>query len=141
MTNEDLAHSYLRKSIVRLEVLDLFLKRQDYSDVIREAQEIIELCLKGMLRYVGIEPPKFHDVGPLLLEHHKRFKGIPLRDIRKMADISKRLRKERELAFYGDIDFIPTEEYSDKDAKKAIRDTRFVVERATTIGLLVGKRR
>ena len=35
MTNEDLTHSYLRKSIVRLDVLDLFLKRHDYSDVIR----------------------------------------------------------------------------------------------------------
>lgn len=72
----------------------------------------------------------FMTSGPLLLEHHKRFKGIALRDIRKMADISKQLRKERELAFYGDIDFIPTEEYSEKDAKKAIRETRFVVERA-----------
>lgn len=59
--------------------------------------------------------------------------------MRKMADISKRLRKERELAFHGDIDFIPTEEYSEKDAKKAIRDTRFVVERAKKIGLLAGK--
>lgn len=61
-------------------------------------------CPKGILRYVGIEPLKFHDVGPFLLEHHKRFKGITLREIRKMADISKRLRKERELAFYGGID-------------------------------------
>lgn len=139
MTNEDLAQSYLRKSIVRLEVLDLFFKKQDYSDVIREAQEIVELYLKGILRYVGIEPPKFHDVGALLLEHHKRCKGIALRDIRKMADISKRLRKERELAFYGDIDFIPTEEYSEKDAKKAIRETRFVVEWAIKIGLLADK--
>jgi hypothetical protein len=110
MTNEDLAQSYLRKSMVRLDVLDLFFKKQDYSDVIREAQKIVELCLKGVLRYVGIEPPKFHDVGFLLLEHHRRCKGIALRDIKKMADISKRLRKERELVFYGDIDFIPTDQ-------------------------------
>jgi len=28
------------------------------------------------------------------------------------------LRKERELAFYGDVDFIPTDEYSLADAEK-----------------------
>jgi len=62
MTNETLAHSYLIKVEKRLKILDLLLKEEDYSDVIREAQEIVELSLKGMLRYVGIEPPKYHDV-------------------------------------------------------------------------------
>ncbi|MCL4515015.1 MAG: HEPN domain-containing protein [Firmicutes bacterium] len=42
--------------------------------------------------------------------------------------ISKWLRKERELAFYGDVDFIPTAEYSKEDAERAISDSRFVVE-------------
>lgn len=36
--------------------------------------------------------------------------------------ISKRLRKERELSFYGAEDFIPTEEYDLEDAQEAIRD-------------------
>jgi hypothetical protein len=43
------------------------------------------------------------------------------------------LRKERELAFYGDIDFIPTEEYTTQDARKAIKDARFVVATAKTL--------
>lgn len=77
MTNEDLAHSYLRKSIVRLEVLDLFLKKQDYSDVIREAQEIVELCLKGMLRYVSIEPPNFMTSDPFCLNITSVSKELP----------------------------------------------------------------
>ncbi|MBE0461454.1 MAG: HEPN domain-containing protein, partial [Candidatus Aminicenantes bacterium] len=50
--------------------------------------------------------------------------------LKRLADISKRLRKERELAFYGDIDFIPTEEYTSEDAKEAIRDTRIVTKAA-----------
>ncbi|MBI2914833.1 MAG: HEPN domain-containing protein [Firmicutes bacterium] len=37
------------------------MEEQSYSDVVREAQEIVELCLEGILRYVGIEPPKLHD--------------------------------------------------------------------------------
>ena len=40
------------------------------------------------------------------------------------------MRKERELAFYGDIDFIPTEEYNIGDARQAIRDSNFVVNLA-----------
>jgi HEPN domain-containing protein len=38
------------------------------------------------------------------------------------------LRKERELAFYGDIDFIPTEEYSKEDALLAIKEAEYVVK-------------
>lgn len=128
MTNVTLAQSYLIKVEIRLKAVRLLFREKDYSDVIRESQEIVELCLKGILRFVGIEPPKFHDVGDLVIEHKDRFKGIPLRDLKKAASISKDLRKERELAFYGEIDFIPTEEYSKKDAKKAISDVEKVVK-------------
>jgi HEPN domain-containing protein len=133
MTSKDLAQSYLRKSIDRLDVLDLLFKKGAYSDVVREAQEIVELSLKGMLRAVGIEPPKFHDVGSLIIEHKDRFKGIFLRDLKKIAKISKELRKERELAFYGDIDFIPTEEYGKNDATKAMTNASWVVDIAKKI--------
>jgi len=130
MTNKTLAHSYLRKATDRLDVLDLLFKKNAFSDVIREAQEIVELSLKGMLRFVGIEPPKFHDVGGLLLEHKDKFPPYISRHLERLAVISKKLRKERELAFYGDIDFIPTEEYTNEDASEAIENARFVVDTA-----------
>lgn len=136
MTNKSLAQSYMTKALNRLDMLRLLLKKKAYSDVVREAQEIVELCLKGMLRAVGIEPPKYHDVGPLVLEHKKRFKGIASKDLKKMARISRELRKDRELSFYGDIDFIPTEEYTIKDARKAIKDTDFVIVRAKKVIIL-----
>jgi HEPN domain-containing protein len=53
--------------------------------------------------------------------------------ITRLQDISKRLRREREFAFYGDIDFIPTEEYTRQDALQAIEDARFVVENANLL--------
>ncbi|MEW6687081.1 MAG: HEPN domain-containing protein [Candidatus Edwardsbacteria bacterium] len=133
MTTKHLAQSYLIKAEKRLKGLDILFQEEDYSDVVREAQEIVELCLKGMLRFVGIEPPKFHDVGFLIIEHKNRFKGVSLKDLRKITKISKELRKEREFAFYGDIDFIPTEEYSSKDARKAIRDAEFVLKIAKLV--------
>lgn len=127
MTNDDLAKSYFIKAEKRLKILDILLNEEDYSDVVREAQEIVELCLKGMLRFVGVEPPKYHDVGPLIIEHKKRFKGISSKEIMKLARISRKLRKERELAFYGDIDFIPTDEYTREDAIEAMKGANYVV--------------
>lgn len=131
MTNESLALSYLKKAVDRLKVLQLLLKEGAYSDVVREAQELVELALKGMLRAVGIEPPKIHDVGSFLIEHQDRFSEDLRQDLKELADISKRLRKERELSFYGDIDFIPTEEYSIRDAQQALEEAQKVVRAAT----------
>lgn len=130
MNTRSLAESYLKKAVDRLDILDLLFKKGAFSDVIRESQEIVELSLKGMLRSVGVEPPKIHDVGGLLLEHEDKFPKDIAKQLKKLADISKKLRKERELAFYGDIDFIPTEEYTKEDAKGAIRDTQLVVSTA-----------
>jgi len=133
MNNRTLALSYLKKTDDRLDVLDLLYTKRAFSDVIREAQEVVELSLKSMLRSVGVEPPKIHDVGGLLLEHKEKFPKAVARRLDRLARISKKLRKERELAFYGDIDFIPTEEYTRTDAKNAIVDARFVVATTKTL--------
>jgi len=127
LTNRTLAQSYLRKANDRLDILPLLEGKGAYSDVIREAQEIVELALKGMLRAAGIEPPKFHDVGGLLIQHRDKYPEDVAREIDRIAGISKRLRKERELSFYGDIDFLPTEEYHPEDAREAIEGANFIV--------------
>ena len=106
MTNESLARSYLRKASDRLDILDLLMKKAAYSDVVREAQEIVELALKGMLRAIGIEPPKLHDVGGLLQEHREGLSTEIAHEVDELAVISKALRKERELAFYGDFPWL-----------------------------------
>ena len=63
MTNGTLAASYILKARKRLKALDVLFAEEAYSDVVREAQEIVELALKGALRAIGVEPPKIHDVG------------------------------------------------------------------------------
>jgi HEPN domain-containing protein len=130
MNNIALAKSYLDKARIRLKILPVLLGEDDYSDVVREAQEIVELSLKGMLRQIGIEPPKWHDVGPLILEYQQRFPDEVQAQAGKLAEISAWLRKEREFSFYGDSDFIPTEQYSKGDARRAIHDAGFAVQMA-----------
>jgi len=133
MNNATLAQSYLIKSQKRLKILDVLLTEAAYSDVMRESQEIVELALKGMLRQAGIEPPKWHDVSELIIEYRGRFPESVGVSAERLAEISSYLRKEREISFYGDIDFIPTEEYSRDNALKAIEDAKFVVEMAEQV--------
>jgi HEPN domain-containing protein len=130
LTSPDLARSYLAKAQLRLEVLAFLLERGGYSDVVREAQELVELALKALLRLVGVEPPHHHDVGGLLLEHGGRLPAELRERLPRAAEISKSLRRERELAFYGDIDFIPTEEYSAADGARAYEEAAWVVDLA-----------
>jgi len=119
MTNTSLAQSYLVKARARLKILPVLMNERAWSDVVREAQEIVELALKGMLRHVGVEPPHWHDVGGLLKEHRSRFDTAVDADIDVLAATSAWLRKEREFAFYGDIDLIPTDHYQEPDAVRA----------------------
>ncbi len=133
MTSITLAQSYLIKATKRLKILPVLLTEEAYSDVVREAQEIVELAVKGILRYIGIEPPKQHDVGYLLVEFRDRLPEEVQREAGKIAKISKWLRKEREFAFYGDVDFIPTEEYTEQDARRGMQDANFVVQMAMRV--------
>lgn len=120
-----LAQSHLRKADVRVAVLQAYLDRDAYSDVVREAQEAVELALKAALRLIGVEPPKVHDVSALLREYEDRLPGLA---VEELCRISTRLRKERELAFSGDIDFLPTEQYTRDDAELARSEAQRVLD-------------
>jgi len=128
VTSDLLAKSYIERARKRLRALDALFEEEAYPDVIRESQEVVELALKGMLRHVGIDPPHWHDVGKLLLDHADRFPEVVRKALPVIAATSKSLRKEREMSFYGDIDFIPEEEYSREQAAQARADARHAVE-------------
>jgi HEPN domain-containing protein len=138
MSTDELALDYLRKARVRVDMLAWLLDRGAYSDVVREAQEAVELCLKGALRQVGIDPPKIHDVGGLVVDHAARFPGPAQAQAGRVAAISKQLRKDRELAFYGDVDFLPGKSYGEPQAAEALAQAREVLRWTEQV---VGERR
>lgn len=69
----------------------------------------------------------------IILEHKDKFLEEIHKDLPSIAETSRWLRKERELALYGDIDFIPSEEYTKEDALDAIAGARKVVEVAKKV--------
>ncbi|HEV8675090.1 MAG TPA: HEPN domain-containing protein [Methylomirabilota bacterium] len=117
----------------RLRALAVLRDHGDASDVVREAQELVELALKGVLRAIGIEPPKFHDVGGLLVEHGAKFAADVRPHLARAAEISRRLRRERETAFYGDIDLVPSEQYSAADAVRAYDEAAWILGLAESV--------
>lgn len=128
MQNKDLSADYIKRAKVRLEAVELLLRRQSYADVVREAQEVVELALKSLLRKFGIQPPRIHDVSQVLLDEKSRFPGGLQKDLTQLAKISKSLRRDRELAFYGTEDLTPSDFYTEEDAHMALVQAQFVVD-------------
>ena len=125
---DKLSEDYLKRAIIRYEVLNEYLKREGYAEVVREAQETVELLLKAVLIDMGLIVPTMHDVS-IILDKNKDFLKEPfLSNSDKIRTISKTLRKEREVSFYGAEDFLPSEEYAQSDAIRAIEDVKFVLD-------------
>lgn len=120
MTNDRLCLSYLKKANVRVKALQFYHDHKDYSDVIRETQEVVELLLKALLRGLGLEVPKVHDVSRNLQQNKDKLPPVILKNLDEITKISRQLRKDRELSFYGTEDWIPTDEYGEKESLEAI---------------------
>jgi HEPN domain-containing protein len=125
-----MAESYLKQAGERLKHAEEALGRGSYPYVMRQSQEAVELSLKAALRLVGVEPPKWHDVGPILMQNRDRFPEWFREKIPKLASISRRLRREREASMYGDEETgLPPESlYTDEDAKEALSYANLVYE-------------
>lgn len=113
---------------MRLRVVDLLYDAASWADVVRESQEAVELALKGLLRAHGIEAPRTHDVSAVLLAETKRLPPSIQACVERLAAVSRDLRRDRELAFYGAEDLLPSEFYGEKEARRALDGVRFVVE-------------
>ena len=127
MQNPDLAADYVRRAEVRLATLDVLSEAESWADVVREAQEIVELALKGLLRSCGIDPPRIHDVSDVLLAERERLPAAVRESLEELTEVSRQLRRDRELAFYGAEDLTPTGFYSREDARRAQEGARTVV--------------
>jgi HEPN domain-containing protein len=128
MQNMGLAKDHVIRAEKRLSALKALYKEQAWADVVRESQEVVELALKGLLRACNIEVPRVHDVSDIMIRE-KALMPAPLRsELSKLAKISKNLRRDRELAFYGSEDLTPKDFYKEDDAKIAMDQATYTVK-------------
>lgn len=128
MKNFQLPQDYLKRCHSRLKALEVLYAEKSWPDVVRESQEVVELALKALLRISNIEIPRIHDVGQILLDNKDRVPEKLRTNLQRFAKISKNLRRDRELAFYGGEDLTPLDFYSEEDAREAQDGAKFIVE-------------
>jgi HEPN domain-containing protein len=128
MYNEDLAKDYIKRAGSRLRALDVLMAERSWADVVRESQEIVEITLKALLRACRIEVPQVHDVSPILLGNRELLPREIDTRLEELVKISRSLRRDRELAFYGSEDLTPSEFYKEEDAAMALTQARLVHE-------------
>lgn len=123
MNTKNIAIDYLRKSKARLQALHTLFEQNSYDDVIRESQEILELITKGALRWIGVDPPKIHDVSHTLKKHGQQFPASWQKEIEWICKISNSLHQERGHAFYGDEgeDIPPANLFEKEEAQEAVK--------------------
>lgn len=109
--NQHLAQDYLKRGKVRLKsllkALPVLVEAGDCPDVIRESREIIEPLQKAILIVMGIQPPKWHDPIDIILENNDKLPPEVIAMLETLRRDSKWLRSQREIACYGEADFLP----------------------------------
>ncbi len=116
------------ESILRRDVPSA-LDEKDFNLVVRRAQEVVELALKGGLKILGVDFPKVHDVGPVFSEQVRQKQGgVDAAVLERIEDISLWLSQARAPAFYLERD------YSEEDARHAFQDATFVLTQVKALG-------
>ena len=130
MRNRSLAGDYIKRATIRMRAVEVLFEAGSWADVVRESQEVVELALKGLLRSVGVDPPRVHDVSGVLESERQRLPPSLGRDLGRLAAASRHLRRDCEVAFYGAEVLTPSDFYSRADAEEARDAATFVADRA-----------
>lgn len=115
------AKSYLRQAKARLVDAKEAMQEENHPYAVRLSQECVEFSLKAVLKGVGIEYPKIHDVSDIFSEIRDRFPDWFKPEIGFLRESSKLLFKKWEPSMYGDEEttLSPNEVMSRDDAEDA----------------------
>ncbi len=125
-----MASSYLEEAGRRIRTSENALNESAYAYCIRQSQEAVELSLKSALRFIAIEPPKWHDVSPVLIENKERFPKWFRDRIDEISASSRWLSHERTPSMYGDEEsgLPPQRLYTIRYAERALEEAKNVFE-------------
>jgi HEPN domain-containing protein len=125
-----MGRQYVEEARGRMALVRLALETRLWATTVREAQECVELFLKGALRLVAVEPTRTHDVAVVLRQEAGRFPEWFRSVADRLATISAEMAGDRGPAFYGDErqNLGPQDLFDETDAREAMRSLEFVAE-------------
>ncbi|MGZ3746421.1 MAG: HEPN domain-containing protein [Pseudobdellovibrionaceae bacterium] len=128
MNNPKLGNDYIHRAHGRLKAIETLLNEKLFADVVRESQEACELALKGVIRNSGHTVPHTHEVSQKLWEIKEDLPKKVVENLDLLTQISKNLRRDRELSFYGSEDITPGDFYEEHHALEAMRQLKEVLK-------------
>lgn len=130
MTSLHIGRHYIEEAGGRTALVRLALERGMWAATVGKAQECVELCLRGALWLVVVEPTRSQDVAAALRSEALRFPEWFRSSINALVMISMRLDADRDQAFYGDEEreLGPQELFDEEAARRSVRDVELVAE-------------
>ncbi|KXA98582.1 hypothetical protein AKJ39_01525 [candidate division MSBL1 archaeon SCGC-AAA259J03] len=130
MRTDRIALSYGRRAESRLTDARSALGRGSFPDAVRYSQECVEMSLKAVLRAVGIEYPKEHEVSTVLVSQTDRLPAVVSERVDYLAKVSSKLYDARGPAMYGDEEAgtPPEEIFTEEDARRSVGEAEEVYE-------------
>ena len=130
MTSSRMGRLYVDEARGRVALVRVAIEKGLWAATVREAQEWVELFLKGALRLVAVEPARTHDVAEVLRREVNRFPEWFRSAVDRLATISTEMAGDRGLAFYGDErqELGPQELFDEADARRAVRNLEVVAQ-------------
>ncbi|MGQ9782339.1 MAG: HEPN domain-containing protein [Nitrososphaeria archaeon] len=101
MRNREMAIDYMERALRCLEEAELAFSKEDYAGTVRRSQESLELAVKSILRFSGIEYPREHDVSLILGAERDRLPSCITNHLEEITQLSSELASLRGPAMYG----------------------------------------
>jgi HEPN domain-containing protein len=123
MKNFESGNRLIEDAEIYYKEMKMAFEEKRWNIVIRRAQEVVELSLKGILKIGCVDYPKVHNVAPLFVKFVKE-KNLEVDEkiLEKIQNISEKLAKERAPAFYGE------EIYGEEEAEEAFEGAKEILE-------------
>ena len=101
MINKEMAKDYLERSLRCLEEAEISFSKKDYAGTVRRSQESLELAIKSLLRSLGVEYPREHDISEALIAERNRLPEELAREVDSLSPLVRELASLRGPAMYG----------------------------------------
>lgn len=134
MNNVEMARDYASRALWCLFEAETALEKGNYPICVRRSQEALELATKAVLRYVGVEYPREHDVGEALQAVEEKLPKALRENLEEHRRLLTELASMRGPAFYGyERDLIPADRIFDRDrASEILKKVRELVKVCTS---------
>lgn len=130
MNQKEIAKDFFNQASLRFKTAKNVLEEGAFAYCIRQSQEAVELALKSALKLVGIDFPKWHDIGEFLVNARSKFPKEFGEKVSELAKISETLKDLREPSMYGDEtqEMGPSSLFNRSDAEEIIKETNFTLQ-------------